>query len=185
MIRVDENIVRASVLEVTRYLKGVERKVIPAATVSALNKTANKARTDTVRAISAKYAIPQKILRGTKNRGRVRVVKATRRRWTAFVTAAVKVVKSSRLGKARQLRKGARAGKHFFPGSFKARMPSGHEAVFYRLLGNKSLPIAEEVVETPAGELIAQRNTLKRARVSFPKLFLHEINWRLQKLRAR
>lgn len=50
-----------------------------------------------------------------------------------------------RFGALTQTPSGARAGRLSFPGSFAARMPSGHEAVFKRR-GKKRLPIDVETI---------------------------------------
>lgn len=184
MIRIDENNVRRDIKAVTRYLDKTQRKVVPAATVSALNKTAKNAQTDTVRALAAKYRVPQKLLRGVRGKGaRVRTIKANRRTLTAWISAKVQAIKAARVGKPRQTKTGAKAGQHTYPGGFVATMPSGHTGIFKRKGGSR-LPIAEQVIKMPDGESIAQRNTAKRARVSFPKHFLHEIKWRLSRLRS-
>ncbi len=52
-------------------------------------------------------------------------------------------IRASYLGALAQQRSGARAGRHFFPGSFVATMPSGHRSVFIRK-GKSSLPIREQ-----------------------------------------
>lgn len=191
MIRIDENSVRRDIQVVTSYLNKTQRKVVPAAAVSALNKTAANAQTDTVRALAAKYRVSQKILRGVRENkkkgtkgvaGRVLVIKANYRTMTAWLSAKVQAIKASKLGKPKQLKKGVRVGSYRYDGAFVARMNSGHVGV-YKRKGGSRLPIAEQVIKMPDGETIAQRNTAKRARVSFPKHFLHELKWRLSRLR--
>lgn len=178
MIRIKENDVRRDIEAVTRYLTTAQRSVVPAATVAALNKTADRAKTDTVRALAAKYRVPAKVVRG-----RVKRLKANRRTLTAWISAKVQAIKAVRVGKPRQQKKGARAGKHFFTGGFVATMKSGHVGI-YKRKDTARLPIAEQVIKMPDGESIASRNTHKRARTTFPQLFLHELRWRLSRLRS-
>ena len=50
--------VRADVHEVTRYLRGIERKAIPKATVTAINRTLKTVRAEAARSITKETSLP-------------------------------------------------------------------------------------------------------------------------------
>ncbi|NSX83905.1 phage tail protein, partial [Wolbachia endosymbiont of Atemnus politus] len=77
------------------------------------------------------------------NKTRVGVYKANRRELRSIISVSSFFVKAGKLGKMRQTKIGARAGKHMFKGAFVATMRGGHKGIFTRM-GKKSLPIEEE-----------------------------------------
>jgi len=97
---------------------------------------------------------------------------------------------ASRVGKPRQTLKGTRVGKHEFPGSFVATMPSGFRSSFHRTRKARrvpadnrwgittSLPIEEDVVPLQGAREAAKRVQLL-ARIRLRQLMAQELNFQI------
>lgn len=172
--------VKGSMKEITRDLTRVQRKVVPAATVSALNKTAVTVRKSSTQDISRTKAItPQRLIRD-----RLRLVRASRRNLAALILARLTGVAAGKLGTPRQQAKGARVKRHFFPGAFVATMPSGYKGIFQRR-GTKRLPIEEKVIPLqPEADKIIRKHVNTTGAAAWVKNFQRELKWRLDKRRV-
>ncbi len=106
---------------------GATMKQMEAAEIRALNKTMNWLRTHAVRAVSEETKIAAKVVRQ-----RIRAFKATRRRRFGRVWAGLRPLAAHRLGAAKQLRRGVRAGRHVFEGAFVVATSKGKQVVFQR-----------------------------------------------------
>jgi hypothetical protein len=147
--------------------------------VRAINKTLTWAVSHGLRAIASANDVPLKALRG-RRRGRKR--NASRRNLTGQAWFGTLPVLASDVGKPRQTRLGARAGKHAFPGAFVATMPSGHIGIFKRRSASR-LPIVEQVVQLSAAESAIEgvaRQTSTRLETVFAQEFNYEVNVRGQ-----
>ncbi|UZR30789.1 phage tail protein [Methylococcus mesophilus] len=140
-----------------RRLPAVLRK----ASRRAVGQTARETREAMVRAIGATYGIPLRALRSRRVQAYLRLAGVRARVWTGHAP-----IKAAYVGRLRQEEWGSSAGAYLFPGSFVARMPSGHRGVFHRA-GHASLPIIEDVVALPKvpalAEALATRATLRLA----------------------
>lgn len=153
------------------------------ALVRTINKVLASAVSQGLRAIAAADAIPLKVLRGSKakgRRGRGIVRRAVRGNLTGIAWFGTNPIKAGYLGTPRRTAGGARVGQHVFPGSFVATMPSGHVGIFHRA-GRARLPIVEEVVRlTAAPQAIdgIKRRIPERLAVVFNQEMNYELNVR-------
>lgn len=173
--------VKGDMKAITRDLRKVERSIVPAATVSALNKTARQVRTASTREISRTKAItPQRLVRD-----RLQFVRATRRFLVAAIVARLHGIAAAKLGIPRQSATGASVKRHTFPGAFVAVMPSsGHRGIFKRV-GKQRLPIREQRVSLqPEASDIVERHVRTTGAVAWVKNFERELAWRLSRKRA-
>lgn len=120
----------------------------------AVNKTLKWAGGFVARTLSHINRIPLKTLTrggGTSQGVRVRfnLAKGFENSGSAWIGS--NPVKASYVGKLRQLKKGARAGRHFFERAFVASMSTGHVGIFKRR-GQSRLGIVEQVVPITAAE---------------------------------
>jgi len=184
--------IEGDVQEMVRSLDDQQRRIVPAAQVSAINKTAAQVRTRAVRELAR-----SKKLKARAVRKRFALIRATRRRPAALLRVKLAGgVPSSDLGAPRQTAAGARAGRHSFPGAFVATMPSGNTGVYRRLpaaarsTGRDSkgrprrhrLPIAEvRIPLNPEAEQITNRLVRTFAAGKFREIFARELRWRLQR----
>ncbi len=188
--------IRADTRAVLRDLRAINSRAVPAATASALNKTAAKARTQVSRRLAATKNIPQKTLKK-----RLRVFRANRRRLFATVWLGLKSgVKPAELPGIASFTfagKGAgtiKVGKRRFTGVFRARMPSGHQGLFARApvttrrtagrprTSSPNLPIVEPQVHLqPEGEQIIRSTVPAVAAAEFRRIFEAEMRFRLRK----
>lgn len=76
--------------------------------------------------------------------------------YRGIVFLGMNPVKASYAGALSQNKKGAKAGKHFFPGGFVAKMKSGYVSIFKRR-GTEYKPIDEQVIELPEAQGIAEQ----------------------------
>ncbi len=106
--------------KITRHLKGTERKAIPGAVVSALTGTAREIRKAALKHGKAKLGVPARTLAV-----RARLRRATRAMWSSSIFVNKAGVNPAKANKPRQLRTGARAGRHNYPGHFLAVGPFG------------------------------------------------------------
>lgn len=100
---------------------GANMKQMQAAELRALNKTMKWVRTRAVRAVSKEAKVAAKVVRQ-----RIRAFKATKRNRIGRVWAGLAPISASRLGKARQLKRGGmRVGRYTFKGAFPGKDGKG------------------------------------------------------------
>ena len=145
--------------------------------MQALNRTADRARTDTRRELALAKGLPQKVL--TR---RVRAYKATRMRMRAALWVGVKkrITAAELGGNIGSTTAGSvRIGRRVFKDAFRARMPGGHEGIFTRKPGavhkqrpdgqSTQLPIEEAVAQLmPEAERISRNAADEHMRRTFP-----------------
>lgn len=123
-----------------------------------------------------------------KRRGR-RIFERMPQRGSGYgsVWVGTQPVKAAAVGTLRQTRRGTRAGRHVFPGSFLATLRSGHRASFHRAstLIRKSpgawgdnLPIVEDVVELEGATQVAA-GVQRRAPARLLELLRQEVNYEI------
>lgn len=145
-----------------RDLRRINDVIVPAAAVSGLAAGVRKFNTETVRAVSSRTGVPQKILRSKRKNGRqftggrIRPFFPSRNRFRGGLDCFWMPVDAVRLGRPRQTRAGSRAGKKNYPGAFIARMPNGKTGIFKRH-GPTRLPIKKQTVPlNPDADRIAR-----------------------------
>lgn len=174
----------------------------PQASRRAINKTLSWVRTHGRRALAHTAGIPVKALNA---RGRVSVVRAGRNQLGGEVWFGYLPIAAAFVGKVRQTRTGARAGRHSFPGAFVAEMPiqgrsasarfgiagaapTGHVGIFKRKgtltrrtfgrpdTSSPNLPIEEQRVALPNARS-ALRSVFAKVPGRLRKTFLQEANF--------
>lgn len=166
-----------------------------AASKRAIRKASTFGRGRVSRAVASVHGIPQK---GLKKRSRVTVSKVkTDARFgvSAYIWVGTLPLRASDVGKPRQTRAGVTVGKHKFPGSFIATMPTGHTGVFkrqgvkremtrgrYKGTDTKRQPIKEQTVALPraraAMETVRDREILPRLLELMRQELNYEVNVR-------
>lgn len=198
--------VKFDVKKLTSKLTAIERKVIPAATNSALNKVATTARNESAEIITKRMGKAK----GLSAAGFKRLVKIKRStRKTLVATISVKGRHIPLIAfKARKAKGGVIAtawGKRkLYKGAFIAKVPSGHKGVFKRTGARRG-----DIKQVKKGANVGQRYrpqlsigelfgpsvssvfkdvevaTVMRdvVKVKFPKVFEKELKFRLSKLK--
>ena len=155
--------------------RATEKQVV-VASLRSLNKTALWLRTQATREISKNRRITQKIVRE-----RLRILKASRRQLRSQVLARLGGVTATKVGKPRQIRKGAKVKHYEFPGAFVATMPGGHTGIYKRKRKTR-LPIRELTVPLePESSEIIERFLDNGVMQSFEVLFERELKFLVQK----
>ena len=119
-------------------------KAMPKVMSRAVNKTATSARTVIVRQVAAEMPLKQATLRK-----RVRLTRASWRRWRAVVRLTGKRIPLIQFGARQTRRRGVTYRirktdrRRLAASAFVATMPSGHRGVFRRRPGAQRLPIDE------------------------------------------
>ena len=171
--------VRGDMKEITKHLDKTQRRIIPLATASALNKTAAQINTKARSIVAKDIGVAQKHI----NR-KFKVFKANRRNWSVknWIGTQVKIPVSKVFKDPKKQinytkKKNLTGGKT----PFIARMKSGHSGPFYRK-GEKRLPIKEAMID------ISDISTRVLATVGpqiamgkFRALFARELEWRLKR----
>lgn len=169
--------VRGDIKAITRDLNHLQRRVVPAATLSAINKTGAKIRTQVVRQVAADSRVPQKFVRR-----RIRLLRANRRQHspTAVIDVWSMPILAWKLGKTRRYPGGIKARQFRFPNAFVARMRSGHIGIFKRK-GEKHLPIKEQTVSLINAQRTAEHLVQRIGLREFPRIFTADLRWRLRR----
>jgi hypothetical protein len=169
MIAVTSNLSAAA--DVLKDMPALQRKAM----VLALNRTAQQAQTEGVRAIRANYQFKTQTIKGTLSifratNGRLQATIQSKGRRIGLIEFQARQTKAGvtvRVGKSRKLLKGA----------FIATMRNGHQGVFMRR-GSRRLPINEKVTiavpEAFVSRAVAARMTAKANEV-LPRRFDHEL----------
>lgn len=146
-------------------LSGTEKQV-DRASIAAVNGVLAEYKGVLAKAIAVAEAVPLKALLrgGTHGKGkRVYTTKAKSGKPVASIWIGYNPVHAAYLGRLAQNKQGARAGQHFFPGSFIATMRSGHRSVFHRVSSDKKSRIKEDAHELLRAEGVVAG---ERARMS-------------------
>ena len=170
---------------VERELKGVQKRIVPAAASAALNRTAQQARTQSARDL--KGSVGKSL--GLSVAGFKKTIKHIRARVRKLVTSldvSGRPLPLIRFG-ARKTKKGVSAApwgkRRIHKGAFIAKMPSGHRGVFKRT-SKERLPIKELWGPSIPKAFLHQdiQQSLKRViNTKWPGNFAHEIRFRLRK----
>jgi hypothetical protein len=172
--------VQSTIKQVTRNLSAIERKVIPKATVTALNKVGKEVTTVAVKTINARTGLQQKVIREFLDS-----FKASSRSWVFLLRARRRPFNLIRFG-ARQTKKGVSAnaweGRKVYKGAF---IGNSGRTVFTRK-GKARTPIKS--VYGPDMRVFLEKTNLdameKKVGERFPKLLFDAINFQLIKLRG-
>lgn len=183
--------VRGDTRRMIRDLDRIQRQIVPAATASALNKTATEVKNEGARAVAADRMVPvreakRKIVFPRSFRA---VAKASRRVLAAQLVFYMRPVKAIRLLTTKSLVKqlykrrgkyagGIRAGKHYFPGAFIAE-GRNEQAHVFRRRGAPRLPL--DVMEVPLEPArgVMDRTVARLGGKVFRKKFEAELQFRL------
>lgn len=147
------------------------------AMIRALRTTAKWVDTQGSRALAKASKVPLKALKRGKGVGRVRLKMPQQGKLRASVWFGTMPVKAAYVGKLSQHAKGARAGKHFFPGGFKARMRSGHIGIYLRK-GKKRTPLVEQTVSLAESQSILSA-VAGQTEAILEKNMAHELNYEI------
>jgi len=154
-------------------------KQLYAAAYRAIRKTVSWVRTHLAKTLSKELQIVQKVIRQ-----RLRVYMQDRRALQGKVWMGMYNIRASRLGKARQTRTGVSVGRHRFPGSFIATMPTGHTDVFKRRgKARLHIDIQELDISEQAKKVMEEMDLKVEAR--FQEVLEQEVNYEIQKVMGR
>ena len=176
MITVDTNI-----KEVTKGLTRIQKRVIPQANSTALNKTMRTAVKEIKKDVAKDTGLKQKDIAE-----RIKVRKSNKITQSTTMQMFGRYFNLIRF-KARQFKKGVKAkawGKlKLYKGAFIAKAPSGQELVFARK-GKSRLPIkalAGASPETEATKRMDDPSFNRRVLGWFDKNFTHEVMYRIKR----
>lgn len=183
--------IRGDVKDIIRDLDHVERKIVPAATVSALNKTGTRIMTRARKRIAKaaklddqyQIAIPLKLLKKKLAMG-----KANKRRRSVALYVKNKPINAARLNMS-GTKKGVKVKGKLFPGTWGfgpgwvtkkgKRFPKG---IVLRRQGKARYPTeALHIRIWPQGNQIMTSIIKRMGRAAFRRLFRHEVSRRLDK----
>lgn len=145
---------------------------IDRAAVRSVNKTLSWIGSQGRRDLSAKHDLPLKTLRG-----RVRLGKARGGDPSGSAWFGVRPIKAVHAGRPLQSIGGAKVRGHFFPGSFVARMPTGHLGIFKRR-GPARLPIDEQMIYLHESQSILD-GIAQHAPDRLRSIYVQELNYEL------
>ncbi len=195
--------VQSDMDRITNELTGLQRSVIPDATIAAMNKTARKVASVVIKDVAGRSKLPQKAIRM-----RTRVVRASKwqyadphgitaavdvldwdlRIWKA-ATPSQKATAINTYGKSRKA--GLKFGQHRFPGGFMGRPRKGggrgkrlqHQDIIrpFEQKGTTRLPIRQLVVPLVGVRAAMVDSVNVVAARDLPKILRHEVDWRLRK----
>jgi hypothetical protein len=158
---------------------GLTEQRLYAAGYRAVRKTVMWVKTHLARTLSKELQIVQKLVRQ-----RLRVYMQDRRAMQGKVWMGMYKIRASRLGRARQTRAGVSVGRHRFPGSFEATMPSGHTDVFKRRGKSRlKIDIQQLDISEQARQAIAEINAKADERLMI--IMEQEINYEIHRMAGR
>lgn len=144
--------------------------------VIAANRAVGKTVDQTVTAIASELGAASRVPVGLLKRHRIYSLKPSGKRLRGRVWVGFAPVKAAYVGTLSKTAKGARAGQHSFPGSFIARMQSGHRGVFHRTGFDRK--IQEDVVEIKGITASVNRDAAQRLRQNVIQELNYELNVR-------
>jgi len=171
--------IKGDIHKMTQSLNRLQKTLVPTATITALNKTGTRIKTNVVRNLSTRTGIQQKILRK-----RIRIYKARRNRavltvWFGSYDITYASFTSKRSA-VKTTKTGIRIGRRQFPGAFRATMKSGHTD-YYQRTGKARLPIKKAAVSIEHdANAVMSKTRVFFAPIEFKKQFHYELNRRLK-----
>jgi hypothetical protein len=167
---------KGSLTKITLDIKANRTKAVAAA-VSALNKTAERARTDGARTLARSKRVAYRF-----TRKRTVLVRANRSMLVAHLIALNMPIPIEKLPHRVLKRGGVSAAGRKYPHAFKATMPSGHRGVYERRVGARRLPIAKPVVALQPEADQVYGKAVREARLKhFVPLYERELQRRLKR----
>ncbi len=121
----------------------------------AINAVTNEAHKELGGAIPTTHGTS--IMGFRRVRSKKTLAKVRRKSLKAIVWEGTKEIKATYAGKARNVKGGIRAGKHFFPGAFIMKFKSDHVGIFKRMGGQ----LVEETIDLPQAHAIVKRAGVK------------------------
>lgn len=171
--------------KIIKKLNHIERSIVPAATIAALNKTGAKLKSATATNISRSTGIPKKIINGTsakakvKIRGRLKLYKANRASPSMKLWMGVYNISAASLGNIKRTRKGVvKVGRIVFPDAFLITMKNGRTD-YYQRKGQKIKKAAIDIKKQSRRWMLHARHRL--APSEFKKQLIVALKWKLGK----
>lgn len=161
---------------------GATESIAKQALRSALGKTARWANTRVRRAVAKATDVPQGVL-NARHRFDLRLPKGDT---VATIWVGLNAVSAIHV-RARETRRGVRAGKHQFEGAFIGRGRAGKvdgagHAHVWRRVGKERLPVAKQVIDiAEKGRAAIRGEVLSGIERQFRRTFMHELEWRMQR----
>ena len=157
-----------------RFNKEVN-KIVELSKISALNKTSSQFRNVLSRDVAKLSRVKVGIIKG-----KTKLYRASRRQKEAHVFVNLTGVKAAKLN-PKQNKRGVRAGRHSFKGSFIAKVTSGYVGVFKRKSGS-AYPIKAITIEV-GDELMKSGDRLMSTFVirKYQDTFRNEMSFRLRR----
>jgi len=151
---------------IKKDLKRIRKSVVPKLETRAINKAASRANTETKREVAKKLGIKVGLIGR-----RIKVKKGKGLSGRARLIALMLPIRASDVGKPRQTKAGAKAGKFFFAKHFVAQTRGGSVGIFTRK-GRSRLPIkATTIPIDPPFKTVADKHVFKTAAIEFKKEF--------------
>jgi hypothetical protein len=135
--------VRGDVEEILRHLTAVERKIVPGVVASSLTTTVRTVRTRGVARLAVQLGLSTRVFGK-----RVRVQRASFRRWQARLYANVGRINPAKVARAVQTTSGVTAGRHDYPGAFLARGRGSGVPIILRRATKARLPTFTMQIES-------------------------------------
>lgn len=190
------------IADLTQKLDSIKSVEVPRAAASALNKTAQAARTRTVRGIAKSIKVPQKHVRKRVYLGKARSQKLKSRIRTYYRGIALIDLKPTDRGRGgwkTRRGQGVKAGSHVYSDAFVAMGRHSKKHVFRRTgktsmvdrKGSKSGSYKYHHVEVVRiglrrhVDVIAPKAAKRELQQNFPKRLRHDLAWRLSKYEVR
>lgn len=185
------DLIRIDAEEIQQVLGNLDRlgRVGRNALLRAVRKTTDFAASQVGRRVASANRVPVRALTAKGRGQRIFKSRASGGRTSGYVWVGFNPLPVSRIGVPKKTRDGTRVGKHRFPGSFIATMPSGYKSSFRRgdkarvkkannLFGITSLPIEEDAIALNEAEgAVREVGVLARARLR--QLAAQELNFEL------
>lgn len=99
-------------------------------------------------------------------RSKKKLAKARRRKMQGVVWQGLNQIQGTYAGKARKVKGGIKAGRHFFPNAFKITFKSGHVGIFRRINGK----LTEEMIDLDQAKAMTRRKASETLR-TLPERF--------------
>lgn len=137
--------ITSEVEQVTKHMNQVGKKLIPGATAAAMTGTVREVRKKVLKQLRVNFRLPA----GEVNK-RARIRRAKPKDWRAWIWWNTLQINPAKVWKARQSKRGVRAGKYNYPGHFLAKgRGRGNVELVFRRKGKERYPI--EARKLPVG----------------------------------
>jgi hypothetical protein len=163
---------------VNKYAKGLPPKVFNPAIKDATRRTIQKTRTRAVRRVAAETRVPSKVVRA-----RTRNIKGQMFGARGIVLGLAFYARGISLPvlKARQQKKGVKAGKHFFPGAFLATSGLNSQEHGFKRKGAARYPLEVQKVQFKGVGGVGRIMRMYGG-TYLPRRFLQQVKYRSDKL---